>query len=227
MQAIRAEDHAMLQPMFQAKLVRRTASGPRCRRSRSAPRYTAPPGRRSARARSRAAIVATSAPILATRDLGLDIGGAHDRRRCLARGPRGRARSASSARTAPARRRSSTCSPGLIRPTAAASCSTARTSRDAPPYRRARRGLGRTFQVSSVFPLLSVRENVRLAGEAALGGTLRLWRRAAAVRPRSSGRRGRSTGSGSAAARRGPPGCSRTATSASSSSRCCSPATRA
>jgi branched-chain amino acid transport system ATP-binding protein len=50
-----------------------------------------------------------------------------------------------------------------------------------PPFRRTRLGLGRTFQVSNVFPLLSVRENVRLAAEAKLGGTLRLWRRADGV----------------------------------------------
>jgi branched-chain amino acid transport system ATP-binding protein len=50
------------------------------------------------------------------------------------------------------------------------------------PYRRTRLGLGRTFQVSNVFPLLPVRENVRLAAEARLGGTLRLWRRAMSVR---------------------------------------------
>ena len=36
--------------------------------------------------------------------------------------------------------------------------------------------------MSSVFPLLTVLENVRLAAEASLGGTLRLWRRAASVR---------------------------------------------
>jgi len=51
-----------------------------------------------------------------------------------------------------------------------------------PPWRRTRLGLGRTFQVSNVFPLLPVRENVRLAAEAALGGTMRLWRRALGVR---------------------------------------------
>jgi branched-chain amino acid transport system ATP-binding protein len=45
-----------------------------------------------------------------------------------------------------------------------------------PPYRRAKLGLGRTFQVSNIFPLLPVRENVRLAADARLGGTLRLWR---------------------------------------------------
>ncbi|MFZ5850401.1 MAG: ABC transporter ATP-binding protein [Actinomycetota bacterium] len=46
-----------------------------------------------------------------------------------------------------------------------------------PPHRRARAGLGRTFQTSSVFPALSVLENVRLAAQAALGGSLSLWRR--------------------------------------------------
>jgi branched-chain amino acid transport system ATP-binding protein len=53
---------------------------------------------------------------------------------------------------------------------------------DAPPYRRTRLGLGRTFQVSNVFPLLPVRENVRLAAEARLGGTWKLWRRASHVK---------------------------------------------
>ena len=47
---------------------------------------------------------------------------------------------------------------------------------------RTREGLGRTFQVSSVFPLLTVHENVRLAAEAAIGGTLRIWRRATSVK---------------------------------------------
>ena len=51
-----------------------------------------------------------------------------------------------------------------------------------PPYRRTRAGLGRTFQVSNVFPLLSVHENVRLAAEAALGGTMRIWRQASRVK---------------------------------------------
>jgi branched-chain amino acid transport system ATP-binding protein len=50
-----------------------------------------------------------------------------------------------------------------------------------PPFRRTRAGLGRTFQVSNVFPLLPVLENVRLAADAALGGTMRIWRRASRV----------------------------------------------
>jgi len=53
---------------------------------------------------------------------------------------------------------------------------------DRPAYRRTQLGLGRTFQVSNVFPLLPVRENVRLAAEAKLGGARRIWRRAGAVR---------------------------------------------
>ncbi len=47
-----------------------------------------------------------------------------------------------------------------------------------PPHRRARRGLGRTFQSSSVFAGLSVLENARLAAAAHRGSCLRLWRRA-------------------------------------------------
>ena len=40
-----------------------------------------------------------------------------------------------------------------------------------------------------MFPLLTTLENVRLAAQAALGGTLRLWRRASRVRRRWSGPR--------------------------------------
>ncbi|GAB3203179.1 ABC transporter ATP-binding protein [Geodermatophilus arenarius] len=50
----------------------------------------------------------------------------------------------------------------------------------AGPAARARLGLGRTFQSSSVFAGLGVRENVRLAAQARLGGSLRPWQR---VRP--------------------------------------------
>ncbi len=51
-----------------------------------------------------------------------------------------------------------------------------------PPHRRVRAGLGRTFQTSSVFPALPVGENVRVAAQAHLGGSLRLWRPAARMR---------------------------------------------
>lgn len=43
-------------------------------------------------------------------------------------------------------------------------------------HRRARAGLGRTFQTSSLFPGLSVRENVRIAAQVGLGGSLSLVR---------------------------------------------------
>jgi len=48
------------------------------------------------------------------------------------------------------------------------------------PHRRARLGLGRTFQSSSVFGSLSVRDNVRLAVQARAGGSSQFWRRATA-----------------------------------------------
>jgi branched-chain amino acid transport system ATP-binding protein len=71
---------------------------------------------------------------------------------------------------------------GLTKPTAGAVALDGRDVTDEPPFRRTRAGLGRTFQVSNVFPLLAVLENVRLTAEARLGGTMRIWRRAERVR---------------------------------------------
>ena len=45
----------------------------------------------------------------------------------------------------------------------------------APPYVRARLGLGRTFQTSTIFAELTTLENARLAAQAYLGGSNRLW----------------------------------------------------
>jgi branched-chain amino acid transport system ATP-binding protein len=45
------------------------------------------------------------------------------------------------------------------------------------PAHRVTRGLGRTFQTSSLFPGLTLVENVRLAAQAARGGSLSLWSR--------------------------------------------------
>jgi branched-chain amino acid transport system ATP-binding protein len=71
---------------------------------------------------------------------------------------------------------------GLARPTAGAVALEGRDVTGEPPFRRTRAGLGRTFQVSNVFPLLTAFENVRLTAEAQAGGTMRIWRRAARVR---------------------------------------------
>ncbi len=71
---------------------------------------------------------------------------------------------------------------GLYRPTAGSIELDGREVTGDPPHKRAGAGLGRTFQVSNVFPLLTVFENVRLAAHAALGGTMRIWTRADAVR---------------------------------------------
>jgi branched-chain amino acid transport system ATP-binding protein len=120
-------------------------------------------------------------PILATRSLGLDIGGARivaDVSLEVAEGeflgiigPNGAGKTSLFNLLS-----------GLYRPTAGEIELGGRTITNEPPFRRTRAGLGRTFQISSVFPLLPVLENARLAAEAALGGTLRIWRRASWMR---------------------------------------------
>jgi branched-chain amino acid transport system ATP-binding protein len=126
--------------------------------------------------------VSIEAPILATRDLGLDIGGA----RIVADvslevragelvgiiGPNGAGKTTLFNLLS-----------GTIRPTAGSVELDGKDVTRDPPHRRTQAGLGRSFQVSSIFPLLSVGENVRLAAEAKLGGTLNLTRRAARYRP--------------------------------------------
>jgi branched-chain amino acid transport system ATP-binding protein len=71
---------------------------------------------------------------------------------------------------------------GLLRPTSGRIELAGRDITDEPVHRRTQAGLGRTFQVSSVFPRLSALENVRLAVEASRGGALRIWRRASGLR---------------------------------------------
>jgi branched-chain amino acid transport system ATP-binding protein len=123
----------------------------------------------------------SASPILATRDLGLVIGGAtivagvelevREGELLALIGPNGAGKTTLFNLVS-----------GLLRPTSGRVELDGRDVTGEPPFRRTRRGLGRTFQVSNVFPLLSVHENVRLAAEAALGGTMRIWRQASQVR---------------------------------------------
>lgn len=66
---------------------------------------------------------------------------------------------------------------GTIRPTAGAVRLRDRDVTRWSPARRARLGLGRTFQTSSLFPALTVLENCRISAQAALGHSLSLLRR--------------------------------------------------
>ena len=121
-------------------------------------------------------------PLLATRNLGLDIGGATivadvslevaDGELLGIIGPNGAGKTSLFNLLS-----------GLYRPTAGTIHLGGVDVTQQAPFLRTRRGIGRTFQVSSVFPLLTTFENARLAAQAALGGTLRLWRRATSVRP--------------------------------------------
>ncbi len=120
-------------------------------------------------------------PILATRNLGLDIGGATivaDVSLEVAEGellgiigPNGAGKTSLFNLLS-----------GIYRPTAGTIELAGRDITRQSVVLRTREGLGRTFQVSSVFPLLTVHENVRLAAEAALGGAMRLWRRASSMK---------------------------------------------
>jgi branched-chain amino acid transport system ATP-binding protein len=122
-----------------------------------------------------------SSPILATRNLGLDIGGARivaDVSLEVAEGellgiigPNGAGKTSLFNLLS-----------GLYRPTAGSIHLAGKDITNQPTFLRTREGIGRTFQVSSVFPLLTVHENVRLAAEASIGGTLRLWQPARSVK---------------------------------------------
>ena len=61
---------------------------------------------------------------------------------------------------------------GIARPTSGSVHLGGRDVTGTSVHHRARAGLGRTFQTSSLFPQLTVRENVRIAAQVALGGSL-------------------------------------------------------
>jgi branched-chain amino acid transport system ATP-binding protein len=123
----------------------------------------------------------SASPILATRDLGLVIGGAtivadvglevREGELLAVIGPNGAGKTTLFNLIS-----------GLLRPTSGRVELDGSDITVEAPFRRTRAGIGRTFQVSNVFPLLDAHENVRLAAEAALGGTMRIWRRATHVR---------------------------------------------
>src|SRR4051794_41849320 len=125
-------------------------------------------------------------PILATRNLGLDIGGARivvDVSLEVAEGellgiigPNGAGKTSLFNLLS-----------GIYRPTAGAIELHGRPITPQATFLRTREGLGRTFQVSSVFPLLTVHENARLAAGASPAGTLRLRRRATPPQPAARG----------------------------------------
>ena len=127
-------------------------------------------------------------PLLATRNLGLDIGGATivaDVSLEVAEGellgiigPNGAGKTSLF-----------NLFSGIYRPTAGSIHLNGVDITHQPTFLRTREGIGRTFQVSSVFPLLTTFENARLAAQAALGGTLRLWQRADGVRKAVEGAR--------------------------------------
>ena len=103
--------------------------------------------------------MSTHAPILATHGLGLDIGGAtivadvglevDDGEFLAIIGPNGAGKTSLFNLVS-----------GLLRPTAGRVILDGRDVTREPPYRRTRLGLGRTFQLSSVFPALPALENV-------------------------------------------------------------------
>ena len=68
---------------------------------------------------------------------------------------------------------------GLYRPTAGRVLLRGDDLTALSPAARVRRGLGRSFQVTSIFPGLATLENARLAAQAARPGNFALWRGAA------------------------------------------------
>lgn len=65
---------------------------------------------------------------------------------------------------------------GVLRATNGTIAMAGNTLDKLPIHKRAAAGLGRTFQTSSLFPGLSVEENVRLAAQAKIGGSLSILR---------------------------------------------------
>jgi branched-chain amino acid transport system ATP-binding protein len=65
---------------------------------------------------------------------------------------------------------------GNLQPTSGRVIFKGRDITDLPAYRTAHLGIGRSFQITNVFPNLTVIENVRLAAQALGGDNFRFWR---------------------------------------------------
>ncbi len=65
---------------------------------------------------------------------------------------------------------------GVLKPTSGSIAMDGKPLASMAIHQRANAGLGRTFQTSSLFPGLSVEENVRIAAQAKLGGSLSILR---------------------------------------------------
>lgn len=66
---------------------------------------------------------------------------------------------------------------GLLEPTSGVVELEGKNLSGVAPSERARLGMGRTFQTSSLFNSLSVLENARISAQARLGGNMKIWRR--------------------------------------------------
>ena len=121
-----------------------------------------------------------TSPILATRNLGLDIGGATIVADVSLEVPEGEFLGIIGPNGA-GKTSLFNLLTGLYRPTSGSVELDGQDITHAAPYKRTQAGIGRTFQISSVFPRLTVLENARLAAEARVGGTMRVWRRAGGV----------------------------------------------
>jgi branched-chain amino acid transport system ATP-binding protein len=71
---------------------------------------------------------------------------------------------------------------GLMKPTSGRVILRGQDITGAPPYRMAHLGLGRSYQITNIFPNLTVLENVRLAAQAMGQDNWKLWKSADAFK---------------------------------------------
>ncbi len=227
-QTIRAADHAMLQPMFQVRLKKDGTSFVPVVLQHAQREPDGAPGGGQLRQLGlfRCRPPARTSPQSDCREIGFRVGGfdilrdidleVRDGELLGIIGPNGAGKTTLF-----------NLLTGLLRPTTGTIELYGRDLARSGPVERARLGVGRTFQTSSLFDALSVLENARITAHAAGAGPKRWWRRPrlddtaseVAMAALAVGGARRRWPAGSRAA-------SPTATSASSSWRSCSPAVR-